>query len=117
MTDGDMLGARPLSARWRTDPQMAAAGRARATARGQASTGPWGSGPFVGVSPPAAAPSPAAPHQPFNFQLDLLLSHGNGMQMGPGGCQGPAAATCQRVPTLKSGGSYPVALGSRWALR
>lgn len=111
VTDGDMSSARPLSARWRTDPQMAAASRARATARGQASTGPWGSGPFVGVSPPAAAPSPAAPHQPFNFQLDLLLSHGNGMQMEPGGLPGAIGCNLPAGPPTEIWGIITTDVG------
>lgn len=70
VTDGAMLGARPLSARWQrraggTDPQMAAAGGAEAAARGQASAGPLGgirallSGSHLWQRPLPGRPPPA----------------------------------------------------------
>lgn len=46
----------------------------------QARAGPWGPAPFVTPWPlPARTPR----HKPVNFQLDLLHSHGDRMQMCP----------------------------------
>lgn len=101
MTDGDMLGTRPLSGRWwrQHRPTDGGCRGATAAAHGQASTGPWGSGPFVGGLTSGSGPFPAAPHQSFNFQLDLLLSHGNGMQMWLG-LPGSRLRPASRSPSL-----------------
>lgn len=48
----------------------------------------------------SSRPFPAAPHQPFNFQLDLLLSHGNGMQIGPGGLTGASGCDLSQGPQV-----------------
>lgn len=94
------------AARGDTDPQMAAADGARAAARGQAKRWAQGIRPFCwGLTSGSGGPFPAAPHQPFNFQLDLLLSHGNGMQMGLG-LGGGGAARGQRLRPA-SGSLHP----------
>lgn len=78
---------------------------------------PWGRGrspwpgehwalgirPFCWGLTSGSGPFPAAPHQPFNFQLDLLLSHGNGMQIGLG-LPGSGLRPASRSSRL---GSYP----------
>lgn len=74
---------------------------------------PWGRGhspwpgehwalgirPFCWGLTSGSGPFPAAPHQPFNFQLDLLLSHGNGMQIGLG-LTGSRLRPASRSPSL-----------------
>lgn len=74
---------------------------------------PWGHGrspwpgkhwalgirPFCWGLTSGSGPFPAAPHQSFNFQLDLLLSHGNGMQMWLG-LPGSRLRPASRSPSL-----------------
>lgn len=74
---------------------------------------PWGRGrspwpgkrwalgirPFCWGLTSGSGPFPAAPHQPFHFQLDLLLSHGNGMQIGLG-LPGSRLRAASRSPSL-----------------
>lgn len=105
MTDGDVPGARSLSARQHT---------AARTRRWRLLAGP---GPQPGAKrapgpgdlalcrglTSSSRPFPAAPHQPFNFQLDLLLSHGNGMQIGPGGLPGASGCDLSVGPQVWGG--------------
>lgn len=102
MTDGDVPGARPLSVRRHTAAQ---------TRRWRLLAGP-GPQPVARRAPgpgdpvlcqgltSSSRPFPAAPHQPFNFQLDLLLSHGNGMQIGPGGLTGASGCDLSLGPQV-----------------
>lgn len=90
---------------------------------------PWGRGyspwpgehwalgirPFCWGLTSGSGPFPAAPHQPFHFQLDLLLSHGNGMQIGLG-LPGSRLRPASRSPSLgviSSQIGWPVVLGVR----
>lgn len=86
-TDGDVPGARPLS-----EQQHGPADGGGAAAAGPG-PGPWprpgerralGMRPLLLGSHLGQRPLPQAPAPAFNFQLDLLHSHGNGMQMATG---------------------------------
>lgn len=102
MTDGDMPGARPLSVQRHTAAQtrrwrlLAGPGPQPAARR---APGPGDPVLCQGLTS-SSRPFPAAPHQPFNFQLDLLLSHGNGMQIGPGGLTGASGCDLSLGPQV-----------------
>lgn len=81
-----------------TDPQMAAAVGPWPQPMARQALGPGDPALLLG-SHLRQRPLPCCPHQPFHFQLDLLLSHGNGMQIGlrlPGSRLRPAS----RSPSL-----------------
>ena len=90
-TDGDVPGVRALSEQWRlhSDPQMVEGRLCWGQGRGRshASAVPWGCGPFCWALTSGRGPFPRRPAPAFNFQLDLLHSHGNGMQMETGSCE------------------------------
>lgn len=84
VTDGDVPGARPLSAPWRRRAAIRTRRWRLPTGPGpqpvaRRSAGPRGSGPFVGVSPPAAgAPSRLPPTSLSTFNLTCSFH----MEMG-----------------------------------